>query len=175
MRRVPVKTAVAVILATCLAALWAAVAVADPTNNHRIPVNNSVLNGTYTGFCSFPVDVNVVRSNQYVVSSSIASDGTLTERIAGFLELSYTNDLSGATVTENVSGPATIVVYPDFSVSVSAQGPGYIFNGPGTPAFALGPGIFVGIGNVFFSFDPSGNYTSFSVSGRVIDVCTLLS
>lgn len=165
----------AAILGATFAASITAVAAAQPVNNHRILVDNSGSNFTgLTGVCAFPLNSRVVTSREYVVKST-ASDGTVTSRITGSLVLAITNATTGATVTVNVGGPATLVVYPDGSESFRGQGHFLSANPIGTPADLGGPGLLITTGNTTQTVDAARNVTSFSVTGSTTNVCSLLS
>jgi hypothetical protein len=175
-RRISFHISAAAILGVTFAVSIAAVAAADPVNNHRFPVDNSFLNMTgVTGVCSFPINTRVVTSRQYVVKTSTASDGTVTSRITGSLVLAITNAATGATMTVNIGGPGTVVAHPDGSVTSLSQGHFFTVNHRGTPAADGGPGFLITTGNTIATYNAFGNITSLSVRGATTNVCSLLS
>ena len=94
----------------------------------------------------------------------------------GFATTSDTNLATGKTVTENSSGPGTLTIFPDGSLTEATQGVTVTFLAPADAArFGL-PAVSVTAGALTISVDPNGNITSLSLHGRVlVDVCAALS
>jgi hypothetical protein len=112
MRRVPLKTTVAVILAAFWAALWAAVAVADPPTITPSPATDYV-----DTTCGFPVSVHFAVNDQ---TAKTFTSGTTIITGPLFAELS-TNSKS---ITLNISGPAKATV-SDGSAFIVGHGVGF--------------------------------------------------
>jgi hypothetical protein len=166
-----------VLVATVLTALFgggAAFATAHGAGaNHRIYLPGG---GPFTGvgYCAFPVDLTTV-SNEYIVKSSTAPDGTYTQRVTGRFVGTLKNDVSGKTVTLNISGPGTFTLYPDGSATNDSQGRTLLTLDPVGQADTGLPGIFLTTGKNVTTFDSNGEVTSFSSKGPIIDECAALS
>jgi hypothetical protein len=77
--------------------------------------------GTATGFCSFPVFIGVPAQNafQKILTSPL---GTTILLLNGSLRMSFTNENTGKTITENVTGSGKAIVNPDNSLSIRQEG-----------------------------------------------------
>jgi hypothetical protein len=127
-------------------------------------------------FCGFNVKVVPVAAKEYQKVLK-ASDGSLIFLITGTLKVSFTNVHTGTTITENVSGPGKLTVFPDGSAGFAGKG----HTGPLTLApadakrFGL-PAVSVTTGALTISFDANGHITSLSLRGHVlVNVCAALS
>jgi hypothetical protein len=126
-------------------------------------------------FCGFEVQVTFPVDREFAKILK-ASDGSMTTLGTGSLFASFTNLETGKTITENISGPAKLIVSPDGSVTELAKG----LNNPVlTPAdaarFGL-PTVSVTAGALTVSRAPDGSITSLSLNGHVlVDVCAALS
>jgi hypothetical protein len=90
--------------------------------------------------------------------------------------VSYTNQQTGKTITENESGPAKPTVFPDGSLTVTAGGRNANFLTPAdAKRFGL-PTVSVSVGRLTLLVAPDGSITSLSLRGHVaVDVCAALS
>jgi hypothetical protein len=87
------------------------------------------------------------------------------------LKATLTNLDTGASLTENLSGPAHITVNPDGSST---------FVGTGLNAFNVNPktgepGASLSAGRLVATLDAAGNETSFQIVGHVFDLCAELA
>jgi hypothetical protein len=134
-----------------------------------------------SGYCTdpaFDVLVTYTDANQYIVRRTVAADGTETWHITGKAKVTLTNTTSGESVSYNISGPGTIVFYPDGSFSVDAAGPNLLWTLPeNLENFDEVPTIAYSTGRVTFTVDRSGQTTSYSLAGgsRQTDVCEVLA
>jgi hypothetical protein len=154
---------------TSLAAAPSALANNDP---HRVflpagPVDLPV------GFCSFPVHIDVVANKEYGKITTLP-DGTTIIKETGTLKDGVTNVSTGKTLLFNASGPGTITIYPNGSVTVDGTGHWLIY----LPAASTGlfgfPGMMLTSGQIHATLDPTGTPTALSVTGRMSDVCGAL-
>ena len=126
----------------------------------------------------FTAVVTFTELNQYIVRSTTASDGTVTLRIAGRARATVTNQMTGESVSFNISGPGTLVINPDGSFSANLAGPNLLWTARANLAnFPNVPTISYTTGHVTFGVDPSGQTTSYSLAGgsRQTNVCTVLA
>jgi len=129
------------------------------------------------GYCSgFTAVVTYTQFNQFIVRQTTAADGTVTLDIAGVAKATVTNQTTGESVSYNISGPGTIVIYPDGSFSIDAAGPNLLwtlpeFSYPGVPTISYTTG------HVTLFVDASGQTTSYNLAGgaRQTDVCAVLA
>jgi hypothetical protein len=125
-------------------------------------------------FCTFPVDVHFTDVNQYIIHQTTAPDGTTTLDITGRARATVTNVSTGKKVSYNISGPGTIVFYPDGAFSIDAHGPNLLWTRrdlsfPGVPAISYTTG------HVTLQVNASGLTSSYSLSGSQADVCKVLA
>ena len=102
--------------------------------------------------------------NREYIKTLTQKDGTLRLEINGFAESTVT--ANGKTLSFNSSGPASITIHPDNTVTIVGQGHGFVIGptGPNT-------GILLVTGRI--TVDPNtGNVIV--LSGHVTDVCALL-
>jgi hypothetical protein len=131
-----------------------------------------ILPATFCGFeiqATFPVD----REFAKILT---ASNGFMTTLVTGSLFASLTNQDTGKTITENISGPSQETVNPDGSMTTTATGLNPIAITPtdaarfGLPTF----GVTAGARTVSVAAD--GSITSLTLQGHVlVDVCAALS
>ena len=126
------------------------------------------------GFCSFPVHLEPVVNKEYGTFTTSADGATIIKE-SGVLKFAISNQDTGKTTLVNASGPGTVTIYPDGSVTVLGTGHWLIFN-PADDAAAFGlPGLMVTSGRLYEALDPSNKLTELSVTGRAIDVCDAIS
>jgi|SRR5215211_6871375 len=147
----------------------------DP-GDPRVPL--TAPNATLSGYCEgFDVSVEFTKYNQYIIRQS-TTDGTTTYQIAGNARATVTNLSTGESVSFNVSGPGTLVIYPDNSFSIDAAGPNLLWTLPeNLEDFPDVPTISYSTGHVTLTVDASGQTTSYTLAGgaRQTDVCALLA
>jgi hypothetical protein len=125
-------------------------------------------------FCGFKVRVTFPVNREFAKVLK-ASDGSMTTLVTGSLFASFTNLEAGKTITENISGPAKVTVFPDGSLTEAAKGLNPLILTPADAArFGL-PNVFVTAGARTVSIAPDGSFTSLSLHGHVlVDVCAAL-
>jgi hypothetical protein len=123
--------------------------------------------------CGFPIDVKVVSNKEYQDVVTLADETTVT-RIRGKLVLSFTNTLTGFTITRQVSGPTTETDHSDGSGIFVGEGQNWFTFGPNSQANTGEPGLFFTNGLVVIEFG-GGTVTSFSLQGTQINGCDLLA
>ncbi len=125
--------------------------------------------------CGFKIRVTIPVDKEFSKLLK-ASDGSKTMLFTGSLKFSYTNLSTGKAITENVSASARVTTHADGSVAVASRGRKAFFLSP-ADAKRLGlPTVSVLAGRLTYSFDSSGDLTSFSQHGHVlVDVCAALS
>jgi hypothetical protein len=177
-------TTLAVTLAmTALSLSFATAAAADPiqgddagqvASEHRVPFDQQPFN-VAANRCGFPVRVTIVAGNEYIVSSTVAPDGTTTERVTGRLVETLTNTTTGHSITLNVSGPFTVQLQPNGApVFVDAQGQNVSFFSPASQLKFNVPGILYSTGRLVRQFQ-NGVLQSVSLSGNATNVCPLIA
>jgi hypothetical protein len=125
------------------------------------------------GFCSFPVHIDVVANKEYGKITTMPDDTTII-KVTGTFKVRVTNVSTGTSVLLNASGPGTITIYPDGSVTVDGTGHGLTLN-PAAAAASFGlPGVLFTSGRYHETLDPTGTPTALSVTGRATDVCAAL-
>jgi hypothetical protein len=132
--------------------------------------------GTVDGFCPFPVFFGVPSQNvfQKVLTSP---PGTTILLLNGSLRLSFTNENTGKTITENVTGSGKAIVNPDDSLSIRQEGHlGLItLDSADAARFNLPPLAVIG-GVLFEEVAPDFTYTSVTMQGHIlVDICAALS
>jgi hypothetical protein len=133
-----------------------------PDNSFTLPNNR----------CGFPIRVDVV-SNKECQDVVTLADGTTVTRITGRLVLSFTNTVTGFTITRNVSGPTTETVHPDGSGTFVGEGQNWFSLGPLSQANTKEPGLFFTSGLVVLQI-AGGAVTDFSLNGTQVNGCELL-
>jgi hypothetical protein len=118
--------------------------------------------------------VDYTRFNQYVIRQTTAPDGTTTLKITGNAQATVTNTDTGKSVSYNISGPGTIVIYPSNAFSIDAAGPNLLWTLPEN-SFPGVPTISYTTGHVTVQVDESGRTTSYNLAGRQTDVCAVLA
>jgi hypothetical protein len=147
-------------------------AAAANAGSNRIPLVFPDM--TFSGYCSFPVLFHVAESNEYYTPTT-EPDGTVVWNIRGMSFTDLTNVNSGRVLEFNFSGPASVTFFPDGSQAVNSRGGGGTnWGAQAQSAFGVPP-IMASWGHLQYTVDPSGNVTSFSLSGHAEDVCAALS
>jgi hypothetical protein len=133
-------------------------------------------------FCAdFDVLITFPVFDQSYVQITVEPDGTTTYMITGHATATVTNQTTGKSVTYNISGPGTLVVYPEGSellFSADLAGPNLLY----TPRESLPededvPTISYTTGHVTFTVDASLQTTEYDLAGgaRQTDVCAVLA
>jgi hypothetical protein len=128
------------------------------------------------GYCEgFTAVITFTTANQYVIQETTAPAGSTTLKITGHARATVTNQSTGASVSYNISGPGTIVLYPDGAFSIDAAGPNLLWTAPEN-SFPGVPAISYTTGHVTVFVDASGQTTSYTLAGgaRQTDVCAVL-
>ena len=125
--------------------------------------------------CGFPIQATLLVGKEFVKALKTA-DGSMMFLFTGTLKASLTNPANGKTITENLSGPAKEIVFPDGSVTFLEKGHQFVLLFPAEQArFGL-PGFFVSAGALTIAVATDGTITSLSLNGHVlVDVCAALS
>jgi hypothetical protein len=151
---------------------------ADP----RIPLTADPVTLPEGEYCEgFTAVITFPDFNQYIVRSTTAADGTVTLQITGRARATVTNQESGESVSYNISGPGTLVFYPDGSFSGDLAGPNLLYaERSNLVLFPEVPTISYTTGHVTFTaipFDDSFRTISYSLAGgaRQTDVCAVLA
>jgi hypothetical protein len=127
------------------------------------------------GYCEgFTAVVTFTQMKQYIIRETTAPDGTTTLKITGHAQATVTNLSSGESVSYNISGPGTVVIYPDGAFSIDAHGPNLLWTAPEN-SFPGVPTISYTTGHVTLFVDASGQTTSYQLRGRQTDVCAALA
>jgi len=130
------------------------------------------------GYCDFDVLITWTAFNQYIIRATTSSDGTHTLKITGHAQATVTNETTGKSVSYNVSGPGTLVIYPSGAFSIDAAGPNLFWTTRADLAnFPDVPTISYTTGHVTVEVDASGQTTSYALAGgaRQTDVCEALT
>ena len=125
-------------------------------------------------YCAgFTAVVTFTELNQYIIRETTV-DGVTTLKIAGHAQARVTNQSTGASVSYNISGPGTVVIYPDGAFSIDAHGPNLLWTERDN-SFPGVPTISYTTGHVTVQVAASGQTTSYQLRGRQTDVCAVLA
>jgi sarcosine oxidase gamma subunit len=111
-----------------------------------------------------------VVNNQVLKTFPPEPNGDVVQLATGAFVARLTNTSTGKSITVNTSGPGRFTVHSDDSATLEAWGRWFfalIENAPVT--------VFISSGRAVLSIAPDGTVTLLSHSGRVEDVCALLS
>lgn len=140
--------------------------------DHRLPVENGPLE-VDAADCGFPIDVEVLRDQEYYVQVREGADGSTTFRVTGQLIESFTNEDTGKTIVRKVGGPGWFTLTADGGL-FDSQGATWSYLSPAEQAVTGLPGLVFAYGHIRASVDPDFNITSLQSSGRWEDGCALL-
>jgi hypothetical protein len=123
---------------------------------------------------SFDTVLAITMANIVVKNITYPPDGSVVVHLSGTFHSTLTNLTTGKSIDVNASGAETDTYYPDGSLTVFDRG---ITIGPVPFANLLDPSLLnaANDGTVLFTFDSSGNQTSFSHTGHVTDLCAAVS
>lgn len=165
----------AVLVSLFLSALGAISAAPAGANNdpHRVFLPAGPVD-LPAGYCDFPTHYDILANKEYGKITELP-DGTTVIHETGTFKVSATDVSTGATIPLNASGPGTITIYPDGSVTYDGTGHWLVFNLAADAAeFGL-PAVMLTSGRFQETIDPSGSVTALSVTGQVTDVCAALA
>ncbi|HEU0244775.1 MAG TPA: hypothetical protein VFQ75_12805 [Candidatus Limnocylindrales bacterium] len=116
--------------------------------------------------CAFPLRIDILVNTEYGVTFRDDAGNVVRQIVGGRLIISLTNESTGATITENISGPMLSTIHPDGSSSQVLLGNSLPF-GPGE--------MWLTTGAVHVETDASGTITSITQHGGTRqNVCALL-
>ena len=121
--------------------------------------------GAALGDVTVAVDPDTYRS---YVKTYVMSDGSTRLKFNGFQAATVQGN--GKTLHFNISGPGTIFINGNM-LAIAGTGHGIYIGPPGTTQ----PGLRLYTGKVVYAVEPSGNAIVTSYTGRVTDICALLS
>jgi len=173
MRRIGLIVALGALLGMLGGMVTASPALARGPQWELLPADPFTIPGdTHCGFdvgVSFPV-------NKAYAKLLKAPDGVVAILATGAVTASLPNLGTGKTLTENISGPVQLTVFPDGSAVVAFKGLTLVTLEPAqAKQFGL-PILGVTAGPLTASYDPDGNLLSASLQGTVlVDLCAALS
>jgi len=129
------------------------------------PPYTAPLCGSASGDVTVSVDADTYRS---YVKTYTMSDGSTRLKFNGFQAATVQGN--GKTLHFNISGPGTIFINGNM-LAIVGTGHGIYIGPPGTTQ----PGLRLYTGQVVYAVEPSGNAIVTSYTGRVTDICALLS
>jgi hypothetical protein len=141
--------------------------------DHRVPVGNADFSMPAED-CGFPIDVAFLADKEYIVKTRDDADGSSTLRVTGKLRVSFTNTDADKTIVANASGPGSLTLTDDGGV-FNSQGLTFTYLSPEEQAVTGLPGLVFMAGHSVTAVDTDFNVTAWSLSGRWVDGCALLS
>jgi hypothetical protein len=167
-------TRISLAISLALCGLFLAVTPAS-AQDPRIPLtpqDPTILEGYCPGFT---VVLTFTRFNQYIVRSSTSDEAT-TLLITGTATVTATNQSTGKSVSYNISGPGTVVQYPDGSFSLDLKGPNLLYTlSANLKDFPDVPTLSYTHGRVTVAVAGDGQTTAYSLRGNRTDVCEVLA
>jgi hypothetical protein len=139
------------------------------TDTERLPGTSEVGSA---GFCEFPVLIEIVSHQK--VQGSEGPDGSEVLHITGYSAAVVTNLDSGEKLSYSISGPGTLVLYPDGSFTIDASGQNLLWTTVANSAEGV-PQIAYTNGHVQVSVDATGYTSRYELTGTSTDVCDILS
>ncbi len=129
-------------------------------------------------FCSFPIDITVVENRETDISTTVTKkDGTLvstTDTVFGPLVLTFRNPVNGKSFTRDLSGSTVNVSRADGTGRFVGVGNNWLAFGPTGRANTGEPGLVITHGPVKVTF--TGNIAqTFSLHGNQENGCALLT
>ncbi len=124
---------------------------------------------------SFTALITFTLDNEVTTVTPLAN-GNTTVFTSGVLLATATNESTLKSIKVNASGTGLATIYPDGSGTATGHGHQLFYDIPPAYTSEFGiPPIGLYDGNVTFTFDSLGTFTSFSYTGRVTDLCAALS
>jgi hypothetical protein len=164
------RVLVAFVCVLLAGSVWAATAAASPPDKEPAP--GQEMHGV-TGVCSFPVSQTFPAANNGFSIFHVRKDGTSWLWVGGNEVARITNDLTGAYVDLNITGPGKITFNDDGSASVDGFGHALIGYGPhDSPSSDL---VYYS-GHIQLDISATGQLTLVSYEGAPPqDVCAMIS
>jgi hypothetical protein len=164
------------VVLTAVGALLAAAGRATAQGgSHRIPYPSSPVD-LPVGVCDFPVHVEPVVNNQYIVKQTTNPDGSITFRATGHLVVTATNTATGKTISVNASGPGTATLRADNAGAVfDVQGHFFEWLFPMEQARTGFPGLMLMDGHTQGTLDSDFLVRSLSSTGHITNLCAELT
>jgi len=131
----------------------------DVDNSFDIPAGQA---------CSFEVSGSPVVNNETVTTFPADASGAVRLIVTGTLREQITNVSTGKSIVANISGPATLINYPDGSQLANLHGRSEFVNPAGTDMELV-------TGHLVLYFSSTNQETVVSQTGTVEDVCAALS
>src|SRR3989442_1200533 len=123
--------------------------------------------GSTTVHLTFPVNKEYFRDFPQ-------QDGSVIEQFTGFLSVNFATD-SGASITDNISGPGKNVFYPNGDFEYNAGGQNGFTLTPDQAASLGLPEIFVSSGPLDITIHPDGSIAPIRLPKVVRDICAELT
>jgi hypothetical protein len=134
----------------------------------RIFLDNQPLSFGAGAACSFPVLLTPTVSKEVLQTWTDSDGNPVRALITGNLVVQTTNLLTGASITQESSGPIDITFNPDGSQDI-------MFTGRNIMIIADPVDLIMLSGHAIAHVDPAGNFVVLSRSGSVIDICAAVS
>ncbi len=145
--------------------LFAPAALADAPSRDYLPITGP-LEFAAGDPCTFPIRIDVLVNTEYGVTFRDDAGNLVRQLVGGRLIVAITNVTTGASITENVSGPGIYRFHADGSLSAILRG----------NSLAFGPGeMWLTTGTVLVEVDASGAVASLTQHGGTRRaVCSLI-
>src|SRR5262245_22066175 len=128
------------------------------------------------GVCDFTVQVDILENKEYTKTFDPDAAGTVRQLTNGRLVLRFTNLVTLASVTRNVSGPGETLIFADGSNTLTATGAWLMFFFPGVLGAGTPGTLFINHGQIVLH-TKAGLPFSQSIlkqTGTQEDLCALL-
>ena len=172
MKRLKIFTA----LLACMAAIVLPVLSSSPASASGKPTRAPRLLGSedfLAGLaCRFEVTSQTVTNNEFTTTFPAEASGDVVQLVTGYVVQRFTNLATGKSLSATLSGPGTIVVHPDGSVTANAEGLSVLILFPGD--IPSGPSFVINYGQYVVNITPSGQFIVQKQTGAQFDVCAAL-
>ena len=156
--RVFVRSIPAALLALGVISVTGAAPVSANNDPHRSVVPSGPVD-LPAGICAFPVHIEFPVNREYQTVSSLP-DGSTVSVVTGSLTATFTNVITGRSVSANVSGPGTTTFSPDGSTAHYDVRGLFNFAFSNATNFGFPSGLFVTSGQWAFDY----NFATFAMS-----------
>jgi hypothetical protein len=129
---------------------------------------------TIPGACPFPVLIHPIVDNEYGTLTT-APDGSTVLMVTGNAVATYSNTITGKSITLNASGPGLEAFHPNGAITFDTEGPGVYITLPYAQQEFGTFGFDYFKGHVQATVNAAGIITAFSWSGSSMDLCAVLS